>query len=521
MDEGLDDAQLLVKHGFFKDKYAEHYQYSDAKGYYVPKQGGYNGDHADQEVDEEANLSQNKQYYPTEYPKPTKRYRMIYEAFDMSLESLYYWTLNHLREDQGFPDVHKITDIFSASENSSMFGQQAQRKQIQEDRASNYLQGISELVKTLFQIVRELRVIDQRLEIYEKQDESQTADKTLKGIYADFAENQGQQTQPGSIYQLANQVGYAVLPDLFFNTWVTEKDEIDDVVDDADFNEQVKNIVKRKLYQYLNWKEKTYDELTQRRKFQIRYLRQHYTVIKQYIGWVKPYLKHIRRLQMNEDALDEPDLITSFETSSSEIEILGVKPNPGNTHNSCVLLTYQYNTRPVMQYQQERHQGPSHVGKCMMTIRTYAWTDAEVEQYKRMRQDQELELLGMVDDKLGSAMDMLGDELEQYLQEAEADLDDDPYTSRSHRSTNDDETSGKLEKVGEPLGSAYEPFTSAGKGLYDIGKLFIPDITAFLPEQAEPGPSSDPDDAASQAQSAAKQVYKNYKRAHGLIVSQR
>jgi hypothetical protein len=117
-------------------------------------------------------------------------------------------------------------------------------------------------------------------------------------------------------------------------------------------------------------------------------------------------------------------------------------------------------------------------------------------------------------------MDMLGDELEQYLQEAEADLDDDPYTS-SQRNSSDQEETGSIEKVGEPLGSAYEPFTSAGKGLYDIGKLFIPDVTAFLPEQAEPGPSSDPGDAASQAQSAAKQVYKNYKRAHGLIVSQR
>jgi hypothetical protein len=523
MDEGLDDAELLVKHGFFEDKHADKYDYNDDKGYYVPTNPdqGYVGDHADQEIDEEANISQNKQFYPTEYPKPTKRYRMIYESFNMSLEEFYYWTLNHLREDLGFPTIHKITDIFSASENSSMFGQQAQRKSIQEDRASNYLQGISELVKTLFQIVRELRVIDQRLEVYEKQETSQTADKTLKGIYADFAENQGQQTQPGSIYQLANQVGYAVLPDLFFNTWVTEKDEIENVVDDAEFNEQVKNIVKRKLYQYLNWKEKTWKELKQRRAFQIRYLRQHYTVIKSYIGWVKPYLKHIRRLQMNEDELDSPDIITSFETSSSEIEVLGVKPNPGNTHNSCVLMTYKYNTRPVMQYQQERHQGPSHIGKCMMTIRTYAWTDKEVEQYKRMRQDQELELLGMVDDKLGSAMDMLGDELEQYLHEAEADLDDDPYTSSTNQSQSDDANGGSLSKVGEPLGSAYEPFTSAGKGLYEIASLFAPDLSDMLSTPDRSGPDSDPDDAAEQAQFAARMVYKNYKRAHGLIVDRR
>jgi len=62
--------------------------YNESLGYYVREDGrkAYSGGHADQEVDEEANLSKNKQYYPTEYPKPTKRYRMIYEAFNMSLE---------------------------------------------------------------------------------------------------------------------------------------------------------------------------------------------------------------------------------------------------------------------------------------------------------------------------------------------------------------------------------------------------------------------------------------------------
>lgn len=507
------DAELLIKHGFIKKRYQSKYFFDESKQIYKPKEGRYKKRHADIEKDEEANISQNKQYYETGYPKPSKRYRMIYESFNMSLEQLYYWTLNHLREDMAFPKIHKLTDVFSASENSSMFGQQAQRKSIQEDRATNYLRGISELVKTLFQIVRELRVLDERLEIYENADDSQTADKTLKGIYADFAENKGGQTQPGSIYQLANQVGYAVLPDLFFNTWVKDKDKIADIIDDTGYNEQVKNIVKRKLYQYLTWKEKTYKELTQRRKFQIKYLRQHYTVIKTYIGWVKPYLKHIRRLEMNEDELDSPDLITSFETGSTEIEILGVKPNPGNELNSCVLMHYKYNTRPLMQFQQERNQGPAHIGKCMMTIRTYAWTDKQIELYKAMRRDEELELLGLVDDKLGSAMDMLGDELEEYLKEAEGTLE------REEKNASAPKKDEGLQKVGGDM-KLHDPFVAVFKGFGELFGALAPDLSAFT-SNGDNKPARNAGEAHRKAKFAAKMVYKNYKRANQLLVERR
>lgn len=511
------DAERLIKHGFIKDSAKSNYDYNEKRGIYEPgeEQDGYDESHADQEQDEEANISQTKQYFKTEYPKPEKRYRLIFETFNMSLESMYYWTLNHLRDDMNFPEVHKITDVFSASENSAMFGQQAQRKSIQEDRATNYLQGISELVKKLFQIVRELRVIDERLEIYENADKSKTADTTLKGIYADFAEGQGKGAQqPGSVYQLSQQAGYAVLPDLFFNTWIKDKENIDELVDESDISEQAKNVVKRKLYQYLTWKEKTYKELKQRRKFQIKYLRQHYTVIETYIGWVKPYLRHVKRLQMKEDEFNTPDLITSFETSSTEIEVLGVKPNPGNKYNSVVLLNYKYNTRPVMQYQQERHQGAAHIGKCALTIRTYAWTDEQIQNYKDMKRDEELELLGVVDDKLGSAMDMLGEELENYLKEAEGTLEDEEDDEEADAP----EDPSTLEKI-QGSSTVFDPFVSVFKGIGEIGGLFVPDFSdVFKSSYEEHG---DPSAAHKDAYFAARMVYMNYKRAHGLLVQKR
>src|SRR3989338_2602243 len=64
---------------------------------------------------------------PTNYPKPVRAYRLHYEAYNTSIEEPYFWVLHYLRYFGGFTKVDKITDIFSAAENSSFFGVNQQR----------------------------------------------------------------------------------------------------------------------------------------------------------------------------------------------------------------------------------------------------------------------------------------------------------------------------------------------------------------------------------------------------------
>lgn len=476
----------------------------------MPKEGdSYNESHADEEVAEEVNISLNQQLYKTGYPDPDRRFRLVYEDFNMSLEELYFWSINHIRQDFAFPKMVKITDIFSASENSAMFGQSAQRLSIQEDRASNFLRGISELVRTLFQIVRELRIIDERMDIYDEWKNSKSADATLKGLYADFAENKGGQMQPGSIYSLANQVGYQSLPDLFFNTHVYSMEEIDEVVGDLKFNTNVKSVLRRKLTQFLKWKENTHKELKSRRKFQIKYLRQHYLTIKTYMAWVKPYLRHIKRLQMNEEHLDSADIISSFETSMQEIEVLAIKPIPKNAANAVVVMNFKFKTRPVLQYQQERSRGPVMVGRGIMTLRSYAWTDEQIENYKKLREEEEFEMMGLVDSQLEDAMDLLGDELQQYLREArgekpqEDEEEDDSKPTFKQRITSEQ--------------SALDPFISIYKGFKEIGTAFVPGGFTWTSKKKKKGPDFKEGPALNAANLGMWMVYNNYKKAHSLL----
>ncbi len=521
MADILTDSELLVKFGFIKESCRHMYKYDDKKEHYVMREEykkeekEYDKSHANEEMDEENNLSTTNAYQKTGYPKTPKRYRLITESFNMSLEELYYWCLNYIRQDAGFSKVDKILDTFSAAENSAFFGQSVQRRAIQEDRASGFLRGISELVKTLFQIVRELRVIDERLEIYKNWKTSKSADATLKGLFADFAENKGGQMQPGSVFHLSQQVGYAALPDLFFNTIVNSTDEIDEVVDKLEFNKNVKTVLKRKLYQFLVWTEKTEKELYTRKRFQVKYLRQHYVTIKTYISWVKPYLKHIKRLQMSEEQMDSPDIISTFESSATEIEILAQNPSPKGDIHGCTLMTFKFNTRPVLNYNQDAARGPVHIGKGEATFRSYGWTDHQIKMYKKMKDYEDRELLGMVDDQLQSAMEMLGDDLEKYLKLAEGEIEEEENEKKETKPTKLTPIEGNI--------NVFEPFISMFKGFGEIGKAFMPSTVSKKQKSKGKSKTLIPKDKASEgvAMGIAKLhmwlVYKNYKKAHGMM----
>jgi len=377
----------------------------------------------EQEIWEEAK----DQYVKTHFPQPIKRYRIIWEVFNMSMEESYYWTLDYIRQDLGFSKVYKTEDVFTAAENSAFFGVSQQRIGLQQDKVSQFLATIGKMVKELFQLVRELRIIDERNDYYKESFRGvESAEITLKGIWIDMVE--GGAKNPASVFGMAREVQFTSLPDLFFSTHPRTADEVDDFVETkrAGFNKLVRNALKRKLKTFLIWKERTYDELNTRRIFTLKYLRQHYDIIKMYITWVRPYIRHIRRLTLDDEKTLTPDLISAFEGSMVEIEFLATKlPMNEKSHKQnkhmycCILSNFDFRTRPSMSYQQEGYQrGPIHVGRMEWNIRGFVWNRKQIESYLKMKEDQDMELLKSVSESVKTAMDALGGELERYLEQA-------------------------------------------------------------------------------------------------------
>lgn len=363
----------------------------------------------------------------TGFPEPVHRYRWVMEGYSASIEETYFHVLDYLREEYGFPHVDKITDVFTAAENSAFFGVSVQRLGIYQDKVSQFLATIGKMVKELFQLVRELRVIDERLNFYNdsytSSKSSVSAEITLKGIWIDLVE-QGSKN-PASVYGMARELGFATLPDLFFQVHAIKGSDVDVEVDKLDFNNKVKEVLKRKLRTYLEWKEATFKELRSKRIFTLKYLRQHYDIIKMYITWVKPYLRIIKRIQMRESNFKEPDLITAFENSMIEVEVMFKHHarEEGLGHHfdlwAIILGTFDFRTRPSMSYVQEGYQrGPIHVGRVEVCLRGYLWNKDQIAKYKAMKEKEDMELMVTVDESLKVAMDSLGEELEKYLKEA-------------------------------------------------------------------------------------------------------
>ncbi len=369
---------------------------------------------------------------PTGYPEPLNKYRLFVEGYNISIEEPYFWILHYLRWFHSFIHIDKITDIFAAAENSAFFGTSQQRLGLQQDKVSQFLATIGKMVKELFQLVRELRVLDERLGYYrdsyrEESKSRESAEITLKGIWVDMVE-QGAKN-PASVYGMAREVQFTTLPDLFFSTHPLKQEDVDVTVERerGEFNRKVREVLKRKLRTFLAWKEATFDEIKNRRIFTLKYLRQHYEIIKMYMAWVKPYLKNIQRLMMDQSKAETPDILAAFETSMIEVEILAKKLQKSAVKMGgkeekvwqVILMHFWFRTRPEMSYVQEGYQkGPLHVGRVQMTFRAYAWTNKEIETYKKMRDREDFQLLGLIDSSVKAAMEALGDELMRYLEEA-------------------------------------------------------------------------------------------------------
>ncbi len=475
---------------------------------------------------EEIGEETNGIYTPTNYPEPDERLRLVYEAFSLSMEETYFWILNQMQYDLSFPKIEKITDIFSASENSSFFGQASQRLGIQQDKVQTLLATTGKMVKDLFALVRELRIIDERLVAHDAwKKNSKAADVTLKEVFINFVENQGGQMKTSSVYGLAQTLGYATLPDFFFNTKAYSKDEVDSAVDKVQTNERVKNVLRRKLFEFTVWVEQIEKELRNRRKFNIHYLRQHWAVIKMYMGWLKPYLRNVKRLSMNEQQIMSPEIISAFETASLEIEILAYD----NTKypSTCVLITFKYFVKPSLSYQQpESYQrGAVHVGKVDISMRSYGWDKEEIEAYKKYREKEELELLGVIDASLKAAVDALSEDLEKYLAEA---------GEEEFKKIKEEKEAKEHKKKVHPLirflgkekdieaknarMDVTEPFAALFGGFGEIIGLFTP--TSLFTGFGGAEKTSSKSQKKGKGKAATKKMIllmKNYKKAHQLL----
>ncbi|MFA5887552.1 MAG: hypothetical protein WC852_02485 [Candidatus Nanoarchaeia archaeon] len=372
-------------------------------------------------------------------PLPPKfsngKYEVVVESMGSGLEKYYFWVLKFMREPfpsgMGFDNVEKIRDLFDASVTSSFHGHVGSKMSAMQQQAQQYLALIAQLVKTLFPIVRELRITDERLQYYEDSLKgNESAEIALKSIWVEVVER-GMEN-PNSVYALATKVGFLTLPDLFFS--MNPKDGvkgIDAAVKSAKtngVNEKVGGVLAKKLYAYYDWKEKTYAEMQHTKQFKVSYLRQHYNSIRLYMNWVRPYLQNINQLQMR-GSVNDADIVSAFETSKIYVELMAQKKGGYSKYHPVVLVKMTHVTRPELSYSPQGQKQPTHVGKVQVEISSYAVTQAQIDAYKGNKDKEDVELLASVD----ATMMAIKDDLKKYLGEMGEKFGEDKKEEKQHQ----------------------------------------------------------------------------------------
>ncbi|MFH1065135.1 MAG: hypothetical protein V1734_01365, partial [Nanoarchaeota archaeon] len=413
------------------------------------------------EEEKEKALKENPllQNLPVELKNGKGSYNVTVESMGAGLEKYYFWILRFLKEPApsglGFDNVEKLRDLFDASVTSSFHGHVGSKMSAMQQQAQQYLALIAQLVKTLFPIVRELRITDERLQYYEDSLKgNESAEIALKSIWVEVVER-GMEN-PNSVYALATKVGFLTLPDLFFS--MNPKDGIqgiDAAVKSAKtngVNEKVGGVLAKKLYAYYDWKEKTYNEMKHTKQFKVSYLRQHYNSIRLYMNWVRPYLQNIKQLQMR-GAANDADIVNAFETSKIYVELMAQKKKDYSKYYPLVLVKMTHVTRPELSYTPQGQKQPSHVGRVELEITPFVASQAQIEAYRGSKDREDVELLASVD----ATMMAIKDDLKKYLGEMGEKFGDEK----------------KEEK--KPDEGIFSPFIAMFSGFKELFRLFRPE----------------------------------------------
>lgn len=471
----------------------------------------------------------------TGWPEPKRRYRIDFESEGHHVENMYYWLVQHAHNDFDMPILQKVTDSHAASGASEFFGNMQQKIGAQQGNVSNYMATIGKLVKDLFPLIRELRQIEERLGYYTNSYEAKdfkarkNAEATLKDIWITMVE--GGTQNPTSVFGMAQRAGFTILPDLFFQAPPMEDEgAIDTYINTEmkDFNKAVKEALRRKLMGFLQWKKNTYVELSNKKKFQIGYLKQHYETVKMYMSWLKPYLKNLEHLGMDQAHMDDPLLVRAFETSLVELEVLIAKPPEKNKDEetdcySVVLMHFFFRSKPSIHTWPKENRGVVHVGRTEATIRAYGWTKKEIEAYKKYREDETMEYMKFFNRSVKQAMDDLAGDFAEYLNQVEPDSVKDYLYGKEPEKPKEEKKEENAQTVKALADGLMLPFVGFSELLSPL--LPLGGVKDYLLGNKDLKEKKSKDDtkkanakkAAGGAAFVAFQCFKNYKKAHRMF----
>ncbi|MBM3234481.1 hypothetical protein FJZ19_05310 [Candidatus Pacearchaeota archaeon] len=359
--------------------------------------------------------------------KCPEEHMLVYDSSSETLEPVYFWILDKMNEF--FKNkVEKLVDNFSSSAGSGHFAEMGARATKMQEEAMKIMQTAGILVKSLVNIVYDLKEFELRLSQYgaANDKDKNKAEAGLLALKQIWMDNVDIKRGRGSINMLAQDLQFVTIRDAF----MIAKSVRD--VKDLDLNDRVKRILEPRIHEFFQWKELSEKELKKRYEIEKSYLKSQVNSLKMYTRWVRPYLKAAAQLEMKD--MKNPALVTAFNTMILQLSILGTneidvnqeivdKTMPQSFRNkkmkrkyySCVLVDVYFRGIP-------QRAGQNYVfgGRAEAKFRAFALNDEEIKMlHQKLAESDMNEALKLAEGMTSESLEQLKDDLEYFLKKPE------------------------------------------------------------------------------------------------------
>lgn len=440
-------------------------------------------------------------------------YEIMYDSLSEGIEPIYFWVLDFLSSDEPSGlnySVTKTQEGFDASAASSYFGDIGSRQSVMQDRAMRMLQLINTIIRSIINLIYDLKEFDIRLDHYEKlekgsKDDKDAAQLAIKSMWMDQVDiKKGR----GAINLMVQQLGFATLRDAF----MFAKSQED--VNSLDLNKRVKGILARKLQEYEQWKKYSEIELKKRRNIEKAYLKSQVESLKLYTKWAKPYLKAAQKLGFRD--FNSPHIVSAFNNMEMELSLFGkkeVRPSQvferysslklDQKYYACIEVHFRFRSIP----QSVRSAGSTqyiHTGTTSITFNAYAFSDEELSEIEKQELYEDMDIVENLTDV---SLKELQEELDFYLKDKDKEQEQQKEAE-------------KLKKKNKRKEILKSPFGRLPEGFRDmvepIGKA-VKNFPLFSGGAKGYTSSLVLDKAKETALKSIIVMYDVYKKAHGML----
>ena len=357
--------------------------------------------------------------------KPSSDHKLIYDSSSETLEPIYFWILDFMNGMFG-GNVEKLVDNFSSSPGSGHFSELGGKTTAMQQQAMTVMGTVNQVLKAIINLIYDLKEFQLRLDQYDEAKlkdpiKAQAGMLGLKQVWLDQVDiKRGQ----GAIHAMATgQLNYVTLRDAFMMA-----KSINDV-DKMDLNERVKNVLKPRLQDFYNWKQRSETELRKRFEVEKAYLKSQVSTLKLYTSWAKPYLKAAQKLEMSPELEGNPALVSVFNTLMLQLTIMGTntvsvedEAIAGNLpkefkkmklrkYHPLVVIDFNFRGIPT-----KSGQHYTFGGRAEVTFKAYALNDDELKLFKYKQSKNDLNdafklIEGMTDESLAE----LNQDIEYFI----------------------------------------------------------------------------------------------------------